>query len=141
MEPRAHETSSPLLRALEAAHALGRADGRLAVEIEPAGDPAGEPAAGGAWCHGLAPEDLARLVWDGGAGAVTTGAVPGGVVLNAPLWYAQGFREALACARAQQARGAVDGTRPAEHCRPAASSPPCALVCRALPAPRSGDGH
>jgi hypothetical protein len=122
-----HEPSPPLLRALEVARVLGRADGRLAVDVEPVG----EPAPAGSWCHGLAPEDLARLVWDDGAGAA-----PAGVLLNAPLWYAQGFREALACARAQQDRRVVDGGPPAEHCRPpAAGTPPCALVCHALPAP------
>ena len=123
------EPSSPYLRALEAAHALGRADGRLAVDIEPAG----EPAPMGAWCHGLDPEDLGRLVWDAGAGPA-----PAGVVVNAPLWYGQGFREALACARAQQDLRAVDGARPAEHCRPPAGSRgPCALVCVALPGPHA----
>ncbi|MBM7809045.1 hypothetical protein JOD57_004882 [Geodermatophilus bullaregiensis] len=126
MDTSAHESSSPFQRALEAARVLGRADGRLAAGLEPAG----EPAPVGPWCHGLGPEDLARLVWDLGAAA------PAGVVLNAPLWYAQGFRESLACARAQQHRRAVDGRPPAAHCRPpAANRPPCAPVCHALPAP------
>ena len=119
--------TSPYSRALEAARALGRADGRLAVEIEPAEGPATPSSR----CHGLDPEDLARLVWDAGAAPP-----PAGVVVNASHWYAQGFREALACARAQQDRRVVDGGPPAEHCRPpAAGTPPCALVCHALPAP------
>jgi hypothetical protein len=84
------EPLSPFLRALAVARDLGRADARLAADVEPAG----EPAPIGPWCHGLAPEDLARLVWDG------DGPVPAGLVLNAPPWYAQGFREALAGAGA-----------------------------------------
>ncbi|SDD48130.1 hypothetical protein SAMN05660690_4320 [Geodermatophilus telluris] len=105
-----HESgTSPHRRALEAALALGRADGRLAVDLEPDG----EPAPVGPWCHGLDPEGLARLVWgpDGGP-------APAGVVLNAPLWYAQGFREALACARARRA------------------GRPCAPARAAVPVPR-----
>ncbi|WP_199522483.1 hypothetical protein [Geodermatophilus marinus] len=95
---------SPLRRALDAARELGRSDGRLAVEVEPVGEPAGGPAGVGSWCHGLSPDDLARLVWGGGAGAA-----PAGVRLNAPLWYAHGFREALASARAERGRRR-DGT-------------------------------
>ena len=128
------EPSSPFLRALEAAQALGRADGRLAVELEPVG----EPAPVGSWCHGLDPEGLARLVWD-----VAAAPPPAGVVVNAPLWYAQGFREALACSRAQQDPRTVDGARSAAHCRPpAGSGSPCAAVRVALPAPviRAGAG-
>ncbi|MGK5110715.1 hypothetical protein [Geodermatophilus sp. CPCC 205506] len=79
--------------ALEVALALGRADGRLAVDVEPDG----EPAAAGPVCHGLDPEEFAGLVWGAGAGTAPTG-----VLLNAPLWYAHGFREALATARAQR---------------------------------------
>jgi hypothetical protein len=81
------EGASPYLRALHTAHALGRADGRLAADLGAADL---EPALPGPWCHGRDPEGLARLVWDGGPGAA-----PAGVVLNAPHWYAQGFREAL----------------------------------------------
>ena len=124
--------TSPYSRALAAARALGRADGRLAVEIEPAEG----PATPGSRCHGLDPEDLARLVWDAGAAPP-----PAGVVVNASHWYAQGFREALACARAQQVRRATGGARPAEHCRPLTGSrTPCAAVCVALPAPVAGTG-
>jgi hypothetical protein len=79
--------------ALEAASALGRADGRLAVEVEPAG----EPVLVASSCHGLDPEGLAALVWGAGAGPA-----PAGIVLNAPLWYLEGLREALSCARAER---------------------------------------
>ncbi|WP_448639254.1 hypothetical protein [Geodermatophilus sp. URMC 63] len=89
-----HEPSFPFLRALEAARALGRADGLLAAGFEPAEEPGEEPAPTGSCCHGLDPDDLARLVWDAGAGAP-----PAGVRLDAPLWYGEGFREALAGAR------------------------------------------
>jgi hypothetical protein len=84
---------SPCLRALEAACALGRADGVLAVEV----DLDEEPVAMGAWCHGLDPEGLARHVWDAAAGTP-----PASVRLNAPWWYAHGFREALLGARARR---------------------------------------
>jgi hypothetical protein len=103
---REHEPPSTYLHALEAAHALGRADGHLAVDIEPDG----EPAAVGPYCHGLAADDFARLVW--GAGSTT---VPAGVRLNAPLWYGHGFREALASARAQQPGRGAAGAGTAEQ--------------------------
>ncbi|PRY50150.1 hypothetical protein LY71_104187 [Geodermatophilus tzadiensis] len=121
-----HENgTSPYRRALEAARALGRADGRLAVDVEPDGEPVLGP-----WCHGLDPEGLAHLVWEADGGPA-----PAGVVLNAPLWYAQGFREALACARAQQAGRHLTGRRPDRTCRPPAGRP-CARLCGVLPAPR-----
>ena len=123
------EPQSPFLHALGVARELGRADGCLAAGFEPPG----EPAPIGPWCHGLAPEDLARLVWDAEAGPV-----PAGLALNAPLWYAQGFREALAGAGAALPRprpGAEvpggdrrprhgRGTRPAEPVRPPAPRRP-----------------
>jgi len=71
-----HAMSSPLVRALQAAGALGRVDGLLEREVFPVADPA--PA--GAWCHGRDPEGLAALVWGSGPGAP-----PAGVVLNAAL--------------------------------------------------------
>jgi hypothetical protein len=100
---REHEPPD-LLCALESARALGCADGRIAGDLEPDG----EPVAVGPWCHGLDPDDFACLVW--GAGSA-----PAGVRLNAPLWYALGFREGLASARAQ--RG---GRVTARHPLPAA---------------------
>jgi hypothetical protein len=118
------EPPSAYLRALEAAHALGRADGCLAVEVEPDG----EPAEAGAWCHGLCPEDFARLVWDAGAGTA-----PAGVRLNAPLWYAVGFREALASARAHRGCRAGSGPHGTEHGRPPAREATSGLVHHAPP--------
>ena len=90
--PGEHEPASTLLRALESARALGRADGHAADDIEPEE----QPVVVGPWCHGLGPDDFSRLVW-GGAGSA-----PAGVRLNAPLWYALGFREGLASARARR---------------------------------------
>jgi hypothetical protein len=84
---------SSCLCALEAACALGRADGLLAVEV----DPIDEPFAASPFCHGLDPEDLARHVWGAAAGDP-----PAAVRLNAPAWYAHGFRDALASARAER---------------------------------------
>ena len=113
------EPPSSYRRALETARALGHADGCLAADLESdlgfdlradtAVDPA--PPAVGTWCRGLAPERFAALVW-GGSG----GAAPAGVVLNAPLWYLQGFGEALARARSRRpdrhvARGATAPVR------------------------------
>ena len=131
------EPSSPYLRALGTASELGRADGRLAVGFEPGG----EPAPLGSWCHGLAPEDLAHLVWDAGAGPA-----PAGLVLNAPLWYAQGFREVLACARAGQSAvprprdGVV--TRPDEPVRTTVRTPatPAARRPTSTGGPADGGG-
>jgi hypothetical protein len=118
-----HELPSTYQRALEGAYALGRADGHFAVQIEPDG----EPAAVGPYCHGLERDDFARLVW--GAGATT---VPAGVRLNAPLWYANGFREGLASARAQQRGGDTAGAGTAEQQsrHPAQRQAPSALVRR-----------
>lgn len=123
MTARGHEPSSPFLLALEAAAVLGRADGRTAAAFEPSG----EPAAVGPCCHGLDPEDLARLVWDAGAGTP-----PAGLRLNAPLWYAQGFREALADARSQRHHPGAAGPPPAESGRP-----PTAATSRSTPARRA----
>ncbi|SNS25505.1 hypothetical protein SAMN04488107_1914 [Geodermatophilus saharensis] len=92
--------SSPYLRALERARALGRADGLL----EAAAGPAGEAVLLGACCHGRGPDGLALLVWDG------AGSAPAGVRLNAPAWYADGFRGALA--EAERNRRRVPRPRP-----------------------------
>ena len=70
---------------LEEARELGRLDGRFAAAFEPAGAVVGDR------CLGRSPEDFARLLWEGRAGAPPTG-----LELNAPLWYATGFREGLA---------------------------------------------
>lgn len=127
MTTREHEPPSMLLRALEAARALGRADGRMAFEFEPDE----EPAAVGSCCHGLGPEEFSRLVWDRGAETA-----PAGVRINAPLWYALGFREALASARAQRGCRAMSGTHAAGLGQPPArEQTPSAPVRDALPAP------
>ena len=131
------EPSSPYLRALGTASELGRADGRLAVGFEPGG----EPAPLGSWCHGLAPEDLAQLVWDAGAGPA-----PAGLVLNAPLWYAQGFREALACARAQESAvpcprdGVVTGPDEPVRTTVRTPTPPAARRASSTGGPADGGG-
>jgi hypothetical protein len=103
---RHHERSTPYLRALETAHALGRADGLLAVQLELEDG----PAAMSSRCHGLDPEDFAGRIWGAGAGTPPTG-----VLLNAPLWYAHGFREAVAIARARHGCGATTDAPSGEH--------------------------
>ncbi len=134
------EPQSPFLRALGVARELGRTDGRLAAGFEPPG----EPAPIGPWCHGLAPEDLARLVWDGGEGSV-----PAGLALNAPLWYAQGFRETLAGAgaalpRPRPGEGVPGGDRRPRHgggARPAEPlRPPAPRRPEPTGRPADGDG-
>ena len=75
------------LHLLEVAHALGHADGGLAASIEPAGPVDPQPTS----CRGREPGEFARLLW-----ADRPGAPPSGLRLNAPLWYAQGFADALA---------------------------------------------
>ncbi|WP_324276300.1 hypothetical protein [Blastococcus brunescens] len=76
---------------LEEARELGRLDGRFAAAFEPSG---AEVSAGR--CLGRTPEDFARLLW-----ARRHGAPPVGLELNAPLWYAAGFAEAVAEATAR----------------------------------------
>ena len=69
---------------LDEALELGRLDGRFAAEFEPA-------AGGGSdRCLGRGPAEFARLLWEG-----QPGQPPTGLELNAPLWYAIGFREGL----------------------------------------------
>jgi hypothetical protein len=77
---------------LEAAYDLGRADGRFAAPFE-GPDSAGLPSGRRL---GRTPEELARQLWGSRAGTP-----PAGLELNAPLWYATGFSEALAEARAR----------------------------------------
>lgn len=107
---RQQEQPTPYLRALETAHALGRADGLLAVRLEMVE----EPDATSSWCHGLDPDDFAGHVWGAGAGSP-----PAGVRLNAPRWYAHGFHEAVASARAQRGCRPASDTRSGEHRQPA----------------------
>lgn len=73
---------------LEAAHDLGRDDGRSAAAAFEGPDPAGTPCGR---CHGRTPGELARHLW-----GPRPGTPPAGLELNAPLWYATGFAEALA---------------------------------------------
>jgi hypothetical protein len=82
--------SWPYLHLLEVASTLGRADGVLAALVEPAG-PVG---ALSRYCRGRDPEDFARHLW-----ADRPGPPPSGLELNAPLWYAWGFADALTAAR------------------------------------------
>ena len=106
MDTRQQEQPTPYLRALETAHALGRADGFLAVRL----DMVEEPGTMSSWCHGLGPDDFADHVWGAGAGSP-----PAGVRLNAPQWYAHGFREAVASARAPHGCRTASDTRSGEH--------------------------
>ena len=71
---------------LEEAQELGRADGAFAAAFEPPGSVASRPER----CLGRTPAEFARLLWDG------PGEPPSGLEVNAPLWYAAGFAEALA---------------------------------------------
>jgi hypothetical protein len=82
--------SWPYLSLLEAAHALGHADGGLAAWVEPSGSVGPQSAT----CRGREPEEFARLVWGD-----RPGAPPSGLRVNAPLWYAHGFAEGLAAER------------------------------------------
>lgn len=123
------EPPSPYRFALETARALGRADGRLEAEL---GVGPG-PAPVGPWCRGLDPERFAALVW-GTAG----GDAPAGVVLNASLWYAQGFREAAAPAGTRQEDHPAVARHPSGSCPPPAGDGRSrAPAWRAVPRPRS----
>ena len=82
--------SWPYLQLLEAARSLGRADGGLAAQVEPAGSVGPQSTC----CRGREPEEFARLLW-----ADRPGAPPSGLRVNAPLWYAHGFSEGLAVER------------------------------------------
>jgi hypothetical protein len=72
---------------LEVARALGCADGCWAAQAGLADPPAVPPAA----CRGRTPGEFARLLW-----GRRPADPPSGLVLNAPLWYADGFAEGLA---------------------------------------------
>jgi len=90
-----HDPSSPYGDLLESAYALGRADGRFAARLEPA-DP---PPAPCACCQGRSPEAFARFLWGD-----QPGEPPSGLELNAPLWYARGFAEAVTAERLRAER-------------------------------------
>jgi hypothetical protein len=95
--------SWPYLEMLEAAHSLGRADGGLAAQVEPAGSVGSQSTC----CRGREPEEFARLLW-----ADRPGAPPSGLRVNAPLWYAHGFSEGLAAGRRQAVTAAGTGSLP-----------------------------
>src|SRR4051812_23631047 len=77
---------------LQAAWSLGRADGLFAASFEPAdATPRADTV-----CQGRSPEEFAAELW-----ADQPGPAPSGLVLNAPLWYADGFAAGLADERAR----------------------------------------
>lgn len=88
----ANAYTAVLTEALE----IGRADGRFAAAFEAAGQ--AEPS--GDRCLGRSPGEFARLLWEG-----RPGTPPAAVELNAPLWYATGFREGLAAGTPVGRRG------------------------------------
>jgi hypothetical protein len=73
---------------LTEAQEIGRVDGRFASAFEP--DGAGRTER----CLGRTPAEFAAMLWED-----RPGAPPTGLVLNAPHWYAAGFRAGLAEAR------------------------------------------
>jgi hypothetical protein len=77
---------SPYHRLLALAYDLGRADGRFARAFEAPGSDRSDDC-----CAGRTPQQFAALLWAG-----RPGAAPSGLGVNAPLWYAAGFREGLA---------------------------------------------
>ena len=79
---------------LDEAQELGRLDGRFAASFEPARGTSSDR------CLGRSPQDFARLLWEG-----RPGTPPSGLELNAPHWYATGFREGLAAGTAADRRG------------------------------------
>src|SRR3954447_2853312 len=81
---------------LDRAYTLGRADALFALDLEPVDGP--DPS--GRCCQGRDPAGFARHLWGTGAGRP-----PAGLEVNAPLCYAQGFREALAAAPAAAPAG------------------------------------
>jgi hypothetical protein len=78
---------------LRTAYAWGRVDGLLAADFEPL-DSGGPESA---YCRGRDAADFARLLWAGPGGEP-----PAGLEANAAHWYARGFEEALADARADR---------------------------------------
>jgi hypothetical protein len=78
---------------LQEARELGRADGMFAAAFEAPGASTGRSER----CLGRTPAEFARLLWQG-----RPGRPPIGLEVNAPLWYATGFREGL---QAGAARG------------------------------------
>jgi hypothetical protein len=87
---RPHHDPPSYQQLLAEAYELGRADGRFARAFEPldgAGHLERPPADRSA---GRTAPEFAALLWGG-----RPGAAPPGLELNAPLWYASGFRDEL----------------------------------------------
>jgi hypothetical protein len=80
----------PYPRLLAVAYQLGRADGRLARDLQACGG-AEDGVRPGDRCRGRAPQEFAALLW-----ADRPGTPPAGLEVNAPLWYAAGFHAGLA---------------------------------------------
>ncbi len=90
------DSSAPTYgRLLQEALELGRADGLFAAAFEAPGDQVGRPER----CLGRTPAEFARMLWQG-----RPGTPPVGLEVNAPLWYATGFREGLAAGAAPARR-------------------------------------
>ncbi|MFD2090729.1 hypothetical protein [Blastococcus deserti] len=70
---------------LQEALELGRADGLFAAAFESPGATSGRPDR----CLGRTPAEFARMLWG------PSGTPPIGLEVNAPLWYATGYREGL----------------------------------------------
>jgi hypothetical protein len=87
---------------LRMAYGLGQTDGRLAAAFEPEG-----PIERHGRCRGCTPEEFVRLLWDGRAGVP-----PCGLLINAPLWYAAAFDEAVSAHRMADERTAEQPARP-----------------------------
>jgi hypothetical protein len=87
------DSGTTYLQLLDEALELGRLDGRFAAAFEAPGAVIGDR------CLGRSPAAFARLLWEG-----RPGTPPSGLELNAPLWYAAGFREGLAAAAVRQPR-------------------------------------
>jgi hypothetical protein len=83
---RPHHDPSAYQLLLAEAYELGRADGRFAGAFE-AFDGAART---GERSAGRTPTEFAALLWGG-----RPGPAPPGLELNAPLWYATGFRDEL----------------------------------------------
>ena len=109
-------TTPSYLDLLRKAYDLGRADGVLAADVEPVADP-GPP---GSCCRGRDAEGFARHLWNG-----PPDGPPEGLIVNAPVWYGQGFREALAEAHRGGPADDPQGARPERRgSTPTRATPP-----------------
>jgi hypothetical protein len=81
----------PYPRLLAVAYELGRADGHLARDLRADGDRGRNDARPSDRCRGRAPREFAALLW-----ADRPSPPPAGLEVNAPPWYAAGFRDGLA---------------------------------------------